>query len=118
MLDAATRRSLELTESLRNGQREGSLLAAIDLTHTPMGTRMLRRWLTQPLLDREAIEARHDAVGWLADRRPLREALGDLVGSLPDLERLASRTAQRSLNPRETIAIASAARVYRRSWMG
>ena len=65
VLDAATRRSLELTESLRHGQREGSLLAAIDLTRTPMGARMLRRWLTQPLLDRAAIEARHDAVGWL-----------------------------------------------------
>jgi DNA mismatch repair protein MutS len=111
VLDGATRRSLELTESLRNGQRDGSLLAAIDLTRTPMGARMLRRWLTQPLLDRVAIEARHDAVGWLADRRSERERLFDLVGALPDLERLAGRAAQRSLNPRETLAIATAARV-------
>jgi len=111
VLDGATRRSLELTESLRNGQREGSLLGAIDLTRTPMGARMLRRWLTQPLLDRTAIEARHDAVAWLVDRWQTREALGKLVGSLPDLERLASRAAQRSLNPREAIAIALAARV-------
>ena len=111
VLDGATRRSLELTESLRNGQRDGSLLAAIDLTRTPMGARMLRRWLTQPLLDRVAIEARHDAVGWLADGRPVRERLCDLIGSLPDLERLAGRAAQRSLNPRESLAIAAAARV-------
>ena len=111
VLDAATRRSLELTESLRNGQREGSLLAAIDLTRTPMGARMLRRWLTQPLLDRTAIEARHDAVAWLTERRAIREQLGELVGALPDLERLASRAAQRTLTPREMLGIAAAARV-------
>jgi DNA mismatch repair protein MutS len=111
VLDGATRRSLELTESLRNGQRDGSLLAAIDLSRTPMGARTLRRWLTQPLLDRAAIEARHDAVGWLVERRPVRERLGDFVGSLPDLERLAGRAAQRSLSPREMLAIAAAARV-------
>jgi len=111
VLDAATRRSLELTESLRNGQREGSLLAAIDLTRTPMGARMLRRWLTQPLLDRTAIEARHDAVSWLAERRTTREQLAELLGALPDLERLASRAAQRTLTPREMLGIAAAARV-------
>jgi DNA mismatch repair protein MutS len=76
-----------------------------------MGARTLRRWLNQPLLDRVAIEARHDAVAWLAARRAVRERLADLVGSLPDLERLAGRAAQRSLNPRETLAIAAAARV-------
>jgi DNA mismatch repair protein MutS len=110
VLDAATRRSLELTESLRNGQRDGSLLAAIDQTGTAMGARMLRRWLTQPLLDRSAIEARHGAVGWLVERRRACEALADDLAALPDLERLASRAAQRSLNPRETLAIAGAAR--------
>src|SRR5215207_5339822 len=75
VLDAATRRSLELTESLRNGQREGSLLGAIDLTRTAMGARMLRRWLTQPLLDRTSIEARHDAVEWLVGKRIASDAL-------------------------------------------
>src|SRR5207253_1701043 len=88
-----------------------SLLAAIDLTRTPMGARMLRRWLTQPLLDPASIGARHDAVGWLAERRPNRERLCDLVGSLPDLERLAGRAAQQTLNPREMLAIAASARV-------
>jgi DNA mismatch repair protein MutS len=111
VLDAATRRSLELTESLRHGQRDGSLLAAIDHTRTPMGARMLRRWLTQPLLDRASIEARHDAVAWTIERGRHREQLVDAVGALPDLERLASRAAQQSLNPREMLAIASAARV-------
>jgi DNA mismatch repair protein MutS len=111
VLDGATRRSLELTESLRNGHRDGSLLATIDLTRTPMGARMLRRWLTQPLLDRSAIEARHDVVAWLVDRRAIRDQIAELLGSLPDLERLASRSAQRSLAPRETLAIAAAARI-------
>ena len=110
VLDASTRRSLELTESLRNGQRDGSLLAAIDQTRTPMGARMLRRWLTQPLLDRSAIEARHDAVQWSTGKRIASEALADDLGALPDLERLASKAAQKSLSPRETIAIAAAAR--------
>jgi DNA mismatch repair protein MutS len=110
VLDGATRRSLELTESLRGGQREGSLLAAIDLTRTPMGARTLRRWLTQPLLDCEAIRARHDAVDWLIGRRAGRSEIADALGVLPDLERLAGRAAQRSLSPRETLAIASAAR--------
>src|SRR4051812_35606949 len=87
VLDAATRRSLELTESLRNGQRDGSLLGAIDLTRTPMGARMLRRWLPQPLLDRTAIEARHDAVAWLFGKRIASDALADDLAALPDLER-------------------------------
>ena len=71
VLDAATRRSLELTETLR-GVREGSLLGAIDETKTAMGARMLRRWLTQPLLDAEAIIARHEAVDWLASAGAVR----------------------------------------------
>ncbi|MGE3271397.1 MAG: DNA mismatch repair protein MutS [Chloroflexota bacterium] len=110
VLDGATRRSLELTESLRNGQRDGSLLAAIDSTQTPMGARTLRRWLTQPLLDRASIQARHDAVGWLVEHRPARAGLAETLSALPDLERLASRAAQRSLNPRESLAIAAAVR--------
>ncbi|MFN8634676.1 MAG: DNA mismatch repair protein MutS [Chloroflexota bacterium] len=110
VLDGATRRSLELTESLRGNQREGSLLAAIDETRTAMGARTLRRWLTQPLLDAEAIRARHDAVDWLLGHRATREPVAEILRQLPDLERLASRAAQRSLNPRETIAIAAAAR--------
>jgi len=110
VLDGATRRSLELTESIRSGGREGTLLGAIDLTATPMGARMLRRWLTQPLLDREAIEARHAAVGWLVKHRLLRAEFAEALGALPDLERLASRAAQRTLSPREAIAIAGAVR--------
>jgi DNA mismatch repair protein MutS len=96
VLDAATRRSLELTESLRNGQRDGSLLAAIDQTVTPMGARTLRRWLTQPLLDLDAITSRHDAVAWLVERRAVRASLVETLGALPDLERLASRAARAS----------------------
>ncbi|MCC7371969.1 MAG: DNA mismatch repair protein MutS [Chloroflexi bacterium] len=110
VLDSATRRSLELTESLRNGQRDGSLLAAIDQTATAMGARALRRWLTQPLLDLTSIRERHDAVGWLVDCRLVRGGLLDTLSALPDLERLASRAAQRALNPREILAIARAVR--------
>jgi DNA mismatch repair protein MutS len=110
VLDAATRRSLELTETL-TGNREGSLLATIDETRTVMGARMLRRWLTQPLLDAEVIVGRHGAVEWLVGRRAVRSRLGDDLAAFPDLERLASRAAQRTLSPREMLALAGAIRL-------
>ncbi|MDP8921344.1 MAG: DNA mismatch repair protein MutS, partial [Chloroflexota bacterium] len=111
VLDAATRRSLELTEGLRSGSRRGSLLEAVDETSTAMGARLLRQWLTRPLLDPDQIVARHDAVGWLVDHRDERSTLAEALGRLPDLERLAGRAAQRILNPREALALAVGARL-------
>ncbi|NNJ26419.1 DNA mismatch repair protein MutS [Alienimonas chondri] len=100
-IDEATRRSLELTRTLRDGSRAGSLLDVLDDTKSPMGARRLADWLAEPLTNAEAITARHDAVEDLhdspADRQTLREALAGVY----DLERLAGRVATRRASPRD-----------------
>jgi DNA mismatch repair protein MutS len=104
-VDDVTRRSLELTRTLRDAGRDGSLLALIDRTQTPMGARTLQQWLVYPLIDRNAISARHDAVGeLLADhgvRQPLREALAEAS----DLARLAARASALRATPRDLAAV-------------
>jgi len=111
VLDPATRRSLELTETLRSGERKGSLLATVDETRTAMGARLLRQWVTRPLLDREPLLARQDAVEWLVGERASRARFAEQLGRLPDLERLAGRAAQGLLLPREALALAAGLRV-------
>ena len=100
-IDEATRRSLELTRTLRDGERAGSLLAVLDETKSPPGARKLADWLAEPLTDRDRITARFDAVEDLLDdaldRRSLREALAGVY----DLERLAGRVATRRASPRD-----------------
>ncbi len=93
-LDEATRRNLELTESIRAGTPQGSLLAVLDATLTPMGGRLLRRWLNQPLLDIAALNRRLDAVSaWHGDA-PRRAGLRQLLRGLGDLERWTNRAVQ------------------------
>ena len=107
-LDVATRRNLELTETIRDRALKGSLLWVLDHTLTPMGGRLLRRWITQPLLDKAALEQRLTAVdvchGNLARRMELRR----LLRGLGDLERLAGRVVQRIAGPRELVALKAA----------
>lgn len=105
ILDPTTRDHLELARSLR-GRREGSLLHTLDHTRTPMGARLLAAWLGRPLLDRAAIERRLESVTACYDSDALRAALHGELAGLPDLERLAGRTAQRLLLPREALALA------------
>ncbi len=105
VLDPATRRNLELLQGLRSGGREGSLLAVLDHTCTPMGARLLRQWLTQPLLDLARLQRRQQAVAELVEA-PLRRAeLRAALAKVGDLERLAARAAQRLLGPRECLAL-------------
>ena len=82
-LDEVTRRSLELTRTLRDGKRDGSLLAVIDRTVTPMGARLLADWLPRPLTDAEPIDARLDAVDELVRRAGLRSDLRDAARPRP-----------------------------------
>jgi len=99
ILDAATRRNLEITESL-SGRPEHTLTGVLDRTATPMGSRLLRRWLARPLRDRDEVEARHGAVAGLiegTDAEPLR---GQLTG-IGDLERILARVALGSARPRD-----------------
>jgi DNA mismatch repair protein MutS len=100
-IDEATRRSLELTRTLRSGSRDGSLLAAIDKTTTPMGGRLLADWLASPLTDQTQIEARLEAVGELARESSLRDDLREQLRSVYDLQRLLARVATGRASPRD-----------------
>ena len=101
-LDEMTRRSLELTRTLREGKREGSLLQVIDRTVTPMGARLLAEYLTSPLTSPELIEERLEAVDELVRDSALRADLRELLGEAYDLERLAARVGDRPGHARAT----------------
>jgi len=105
MLDAATRRNLELTETLRRGAMEGSLLGVLDVTVTSMGGRLLRRWINQPLLDLERLIERLDIVEVFYHDTPARTRLRTLLKEMADLERLTSRVVQGIARPRELLGI-------------
>ncbi|RLD03140.1 MAG: DNA mismatch repair protein MutS, partial [Chloroflexota bacterium] len=106
-LDAATRRNLELTETIRKGTTEGSLLGVLDCTVTPMGKRLLRRWVSKPLLDVGTIRKRHDGVGFFFSDGLLRAEIRDELKSLNDLERLVNRVVGGTAQPRDLVAIRS-----------
>jgi len=106
VLDAATRRNLELTRTQLGGSLHGSLLWAIDRTHTAMGGRCLRRWIEAPLVERAAILARQDGVSELVAGRPLRLAIRRLLRPMADLERLAGRAGAGSASARDLVALA------------
>ncbi|MGN6547874.1 MAG: DNA mismatch repair protein MutS, partial [Aureliella sp.] len=100
-IDAATRRSLELTHTMRTGLREGSLLDVLDQTVTPMGARMLAQWLAAPLVDVPSIEMRQGAVEEFARDERLRSELRDALSEIYDLERLVSRVCTLRASPRD-----------------
>ncbi|HEU5369820.1 MAG TPA: DNA mismatch repair protein MutS, partial [Ktedonobacterales bacterium] len=104
ILDAHTQRNLELLEGARGGSK-GSLLAIIDQTRTAMGGRLMRRVLTQPLIDLVELNRRYDALEELIDRPSLRAKLGSLLDGLGDLERLGGRVRQGTAIPRELLAL-------------
>jgi len=106
VLDAQTRRNLELTRTQLGGSLHGSLLWALDRTATAMGGRCLRRWIEAPLVDRSAILSRQEAVSELVDHRPLRLALRRLLRPMGDLERLAGRAGAGSASARDLVALA------------
>ncbi|RED60323.1 DNA mismatch repair protein MutS [Cohnella lupini] len=104
-LDAFTRRNLELTETVRDRSRKGSLLSLLDRTRTAMGARLLKRWIDQPLLNREEAERRLDAVEALNRDLIKRKELRDELGEVYDLERLAGRIAYGTANARDLNAL-------------
>jgi len=106
VLDAQTRRNLELTRTQLGGGLHGSLLWALDRTATAMGGRCLRRWIEAPLVERAAILVRQEAVGELVEHRPLRLALRRLLRPMGDLERLAGRAGAGSASARDLVALA------------
>ena len=113
-LDAATRRNLELVASIRGGTVKGSLLGVLDETRTSMGARLLREWLTQPLLDLDALNARLDRVEAFYRDTARRESLRELLKRIADLERLANRVVQGIAGPRDLVAIRTSLEVVPR----
>ncbi len=104
LIDTATRRNLELVETLREKQKRGSLLWVLDRTKTAMGARMLRGFIEQPLINPADIEARLDAVDELCEDMITREEIREYLNPIYDLERLISRVVYRTANPRDLIA--------------
>jgi DNA mismatch repair protein MutS len=104
-LDEVTRRSLELTRTLRDNARAGSLLSVLDRTATPMGARLLQEWILAPLADRAAINGRLDAVAELLEEHGLRQNLRAALGESLDLQRLTARVSTGRASPRDLAAV-------------
>jgi DNA mismatch repair protein MutS len=105
-LDAATRRNLELDETLR-GERKGSLLGTLDHTITPMGKRLIHQWVSQPLLDVAKIRQRQSGVGYFVENGMIRAELREALKPIADLERLVNRVIAGQAQPRDLAAMRS-----------
>ena len=104
ILDQTTLRNLELTQTL-SGEKEGSLLGAIDRCRTAMGRRSLKSWLLRPLANKEAIEARQDAVASLARSSRRLDSIREILKGLRDMERLATQLSYNRSGGRDLVAI-------------
>lgn len=104
LLDSSTRRNLELTETLREKQKRGSLLGVLDRTKTAMGGRLLRKYIEQPLIDKEKIEANLDTVEALGKNSVDRDEIREYLNTIYDLERLLGKISYKTANPRDLIA--------------
>ena len=104
LLDSSTVRNLELTETIREKQKRGSLLWVLDKTKTAMGARLLRSYMEQPLIDFTMINQRLEAVSELKDNMISREEIREYLNPIYDLERLMSKICYKSANPRDLIA--------------
>jgi DNA mismatch repair protein MutS len=104
VLDSSTRRNLELLETMREKQKRGSLLWVLDKTRTAMGARLLRTWIEQPLIDKDAILERQKAIEELNLNFISREELGEYLNPVYDLERLIGRISYKTANARDLLA--------------
>ncbi len=110
-LDAQTRRNLELIESTSRGGGP-TLYSTLDETRTPLGARLLRQWIGQPLLDREEIEQRYEGVSWFVAEPLIRARVRDALRGISDIERVINRVVNLQAGPRETASLgASLARI-------
>jgi DNA mismatch repair protein MutS len=106
MLDAITLRNLEVKESIRGGSKGATLLSSLDVTKTPMGSRLLNRYLTRPLIDTGAINERLDSVEFFTTRTSVRLDVRSELGKFADIERIAARIAYGNAGPRDLLALA------------
>jgi len=107
LLDIATVRNLELVENIRTHDRKGTLLEVLDHTRTPMGRRLIRKWILQPLLSSEKIGRRLDAVEELVGTFEMRSELLETIDDVRDIERLSTKIAYGNANARDLLSIAS-----------
>jgi DNA mismatch repair protein MutS len=114
VLDQFTRRNLELVSTIRHGKTKGSLLGILDRTVTGMGARLLRRWLNQPLLETNRLNARLDAIEALVSSDILRDEIGAELKQVGDIERLTNRITIGKAGPRDLIALKNALAVLPR----
>ena len=105
LLDSSTRRNLELTETLREKSKRGSLLWVLDHTKTAMGARTLRHYIEQPLLDKKQMEERLDAIEAFCKNGVARDELREYLNPIYDLERLMGKISYKTANPRDLIAL-------------
>lgn len=104
-IDLNTRRNLELTETLKNKSKKGSLLWVLDKTNTAMGARELRRWVEQPLINKEEIDKRLNSVFELTQNLSLVEDLKSALKDIYDIERLSGKISTKSINAKEIISL-------------
>jgi DNA mismatch repair protein MutS len=104
-LDEQTQSNLELFRNNRNGTTDSSLLGVIDLTKTPMGSRLLKRWLGQPLLDITELVKRQDGIDWFYSNTVVRRQIVSLLSKMADLERLINRVKSNISSPRELVTL-------------
>src|SRR5205085_11473834 len=109
-LDPYTRRNLELFESGRSGSVKGSLLWVLDKTRSPMGGRLIRRWLGQPLLDKAILQHRQQVISELLTNTLIQAKLAEGLKKTGGIERLINRVRQRIATPRDLVALASGLR--------
>ena len=110
-LDLTARRNLELTQTLRGGEKKGSLLWVLDKTKTPMGSRLLRSWLEKPLLNPKKITQRLNAVEELTKKTIEREELITMLRDVTDLERVTARIVTGTANARDLVSLASGCQI-------
>ena len=111
LLDSSTRRNLELCETLRDKQKKGSLLGVLDKTKTAMGGRLLRKYIEQPLIDKDKIIYRQDAIDDFCKNPCERDEIREYLNPVYDLERLIGNISFHTANPRDLIALATSLRM-------
>jgi DNA mismatch repair protein MutS len=111
IIDANTLRCLEIHRTLRSGKREGSLLACLDRTCTGLGSRLLERWLTYPLVGYSGIMARHKAVGYFVEDRDRLSQVRSALGECAQIDRIAANIALARVRPRELVALGRTLRI-------
>lgn len=104
-LDPITQRNLELTESLYDGSKKNTLLEILDHTHTPMGARLMRHWIKQPLLCPQLISERQDAIECFFNQKLLLDSIRNNLDGVKDLERLTMKVISGYANPRDLVAL-------------